>query len=38
MDYEWEDRFRDLGLTMKPSDYCAASARRRFSTTASAPS
>jgi uncharacterized protein len=21
MDYEWEDRFRDLGLTMKPSDY-----------------
>ena len=21
MDFEWEDRFRDLGLTMKPSDY-----------------
>ncbi len=21
MDYEWEDRFRDLGLKMKPSDY-----------------
>jgi predicted TIM-barrel fold metal-dependent hydrolase len=21
MDFEWEDRFRDLGLAMKPSDY-----------------
>jgi len=21
MDYEWEDRFRDIGLKMKPSDY-----------------
>jgi predicted TIM-barrel fold metal-dependent hydrolase len=21
MDFEWEDRFHDLGLTMKPSDY-----------------
>ena len=21
MDFEWEDRFRDLGLKMKPSDY-----------------
>jgi uncharacterized protein len=21
MDFEWEDRFRDIGLTMKPSDY-----------------
>ena len=21
MDFEWEDRFRDLGLTMKPSEY-----------------
>jgi hypothetical protein len=21
MDFEWEDRFRDLGLKMRPSDY-----------------
>src|SRR5215470_13716211 len=39
MDFEWEDRFRDLGLTMKPSDYRRPSptrspARTRGSSTA----
>jgi hypothetical protein len=38
MDFEWEDRFSDLGLTMKPSDYWRRSARRRSSSTGSAPS
>src|SRR5216117_3183995 len=30
MDYEWEDRFRDLGLTMKPSDYWRRQCRATF--------
>src|SRR5436309_2395796 len=30
MDYEWEDRFRDLGLTMKPSDYWRRQCKATF--------
>ena len=30
MDFEWEDRFRDLGLTMKPSDYWRRQCRATF--------
>jgi predicted TIM-barrel fold metal-dependent hydrolase len=30
MDFEWEDRFRDLGLTMKPSDYWKRQCRATF--------
>jgi len=30
MDFEWEDRFRDLGLTMKPSDYWRRQCKATF--------
>ena len=30
MDFEWEDRFHDLGLTMKPSDYWRRQCRGTF--------
>jgi uncharacterized protein len=30
MDFEWEDRFRDLGLTMKPSDYWKRQCKATF--------
>src|SRR5437879_5678802 len=30
MDYEWEDRFRDLGLKMKPSDYWRRQCKATF--------
>jgi uncharacterized protein len=30
MDFEWEDRFRDLGLTMKPSDYYRRQCKATF--------
>ena len=30
MDYEWEDRFRDLGLKMKPSGYWRRQCRATF--------
>jgi predicted TIM-barrel fold metal-dependent hydrolase len=30
MDFEWEDRFRDLGLKMKPSDYWRRQCRATF--------
>jgi predicted TIM-barrel fold metal-dependent hydrolase len=30
MDFEWEDRFTDLGLTMKPSDYWRRQCRATF--------
>jgi uncharacterized protein len=30
MDYEWEDRFTDLGLTMKPSDYWRRQCKATF--------
>ena len=30
MDFEWEDRFRDLGLRMKPSDYWRRQCRATF--------
>ena len=30
MDFEWEDRFRDLGLAMKPSDYWRRQCRATF--------
>ena len=30
MDFEWEDRFHDLGLTMKPSDYWRRQCRATF--------
>ena len=38
MDFEWEDRFRDLGLKMKPSDYWRRQCKRLSSSTRSAPS
>jgi predicted TIM-barrel fold metal-dependent hydrolase len=30
MDFEWEDRFRDLGLKMKPSDYWRRQCKATF--------
>ena len=30
MDFEWEDRFRDLGLRMKPSDYWRRQCKATF--------
>jgi predicted TIM-barrel fold metal-dependent hydrolase len=30
MDFEWEDRFRDLGLTMKPSEYWRRQCKATF--------
>jgi predicted TIM-barrel fold metal-dependent hydrolase len=30
MDFEWEDRFRDLGLTMRPSDYWRRQCKATF--------
>ena len=30
MDFEWEDRFQDLGLTMKPSDYWRRQCKATF--------
>jgi predicted TIM-barrel fold metal-dependent hydrolase len=30
MDFEWEDRFKDLGLTMKPSDYWRRQCKATF--------
>jgi predicted TIM-barrel fold metal-dependent hydrolase len=30
MDFEWEDRFRDLGLRMRPSDYWRRQCRATF--------
>ena len=30
MDFEWEDRFTDLGLTMKPSDYWRRQCKATF--------
>ncbi|MDP2372790.1 hypothetical protein [Reyranella sp.] len=30
MDYEWEDRFTDLGLKMKPSDYWRRQCKATF--------
>jgi predicted TIM-barrel fold metal-dependent hydrolase len=30
MDFEWEDRFRDLGLTMAPSDYWKRQCKATF--------
>ena len=30
MDFEWEDRFHDLGLTMKPSDYWRRQCKATF--------
>jgi predicted TIM-barrel fold metal-dependent hydrolase len=30
MDFEWEDRFRDLGLTLKPSDYWRRQCKATF--------
>lgn len=30
MDFEWEDRFQDLGLTMKPSDYWKRQCKATF--------
>jgi predicted TIM-barrel fold metal-dependent hydrolase len=30
MDYEWEDRFTDLGLSMKPSDYWRRQCKATF--------
>jgi len=30
MDFEWEDRFRDLGLKMKPSDYWKRQCKATF--------
>jgi len=30
MDFEWEDRFRDLALTMKPSDYWRRQCKATF--------
>jgi len=30
MDFEWEDRFRDIGLTMKPSDYWKRQCKATF--------
>jgi predicted TIM-barrel fold metal-dependent hydrolase len=30
MDFEWEDRFHDLGLTMKPSDYWKRQCKATF--------
>jgi len=30
MDFEWDDRFRDLGLTMKPSDYWRRQCKATF--------
>jgi predicted TIM-barrel fold metal-dependent hydrolase len=30
MDFEWEDRFRDLGLAMKPSDYWRRQCKATF--------
>jgi len=30
MDFEWEDRFRDLNLTMKPSDYWRRQCKATF--------
>jgi hypothetical protein len=30
MDFEWEDRFRDLGLTMTPSDYWRRQCKATF--------
>src|SRR5690349_9370978 len=30
MDFEWEDRYRDLGLTMKPSDYWRRQCKATF--------
>jgi predicted TIM-barrel fold metal-dependent hydrolase len=30
MDFEWDDRFRDLGLKMKPSDYWRRQCKATF--------
>ena len=30
MDFEWEDRFHDLGLKMKPSDYWRRQCKATF--------
>jgi predicted TIM-barrel fold metal-dependent hydrolase len=30
MDFEWEDRFRDIGLTMAPSDYWKRQCKATF--------
>jgi predicted TIM-barrel fold metal-dependent hydrolase len=30
MDFEWEDRFHDLGLKMKPSDYWKRQCKATF--------
>ena len=30
MDFEWEDRFKDLGLTMRPSDYWRRQCKATF--------